>query len=327
MTSSQPLLFVRFPRVNFPNRAGRRFLFAVGVALLAAGTSAGRLVESEPSGSPGRYQLGDDELQVDEVFQSHLPSTLSKYALRFSLHPHLGDWQKKDRMRVTTAFRYGLTEKCEVSIGSRLYFSHGNGDIRAFDKYGAANLKAGARFDLGEALLRGWETGAGFDYEFPTGRPPAEVTDGLRHFRPYVTFSHRCETRPNLRVFVGFRLDEVEQTDVPGTYAKNSFQESSTGITGGWVVDRDRWHYTFEASWDTNRLVGQGSEDIYSLRPGVLYEVPARGKALVRSNWLVGVSVNSTFGPGGSSQGASFKIRYSSDIRNRFRRHGDGARR
>ena len=85
---------------------------------------------------------------------------------------------------------------------------------------------------MGQPLLPGWETGAGFDYELPTGHPPSEVTDGLRHFRPYVTFSHRLERRRNLRIFLGFRLDEVEQTDIRGTFGKNSFQESSTGVTG-----------------------------------------------------------------------------------------------
>jgi hypothetical protein len=286
----------------------------LGLVSCALAASAGMAAPVEPD-----QLVSADEIQVDEVFQSHLPGTLQKYALRFSAHPHLGDWQNKDRMRVTTAFRYGWSERCELSLGSRLYFSHGNGNIRAFEKYGAASLKVGARFDLGQPLLAGWETGAGFDYEFPTGHPPSEVTDGLRHFRPYVTFSHRFEQRRNLRVFLGFRLDEVEQTDIPGQFAKNSFRESSSGITGGMVLDRDRWHYTFEASWDTNRFIGQGSEDIYSFRPGVLYEVPVRGKPYIRSNWLVGLSVNSTYGPGGWSQGASFKLRFSSDIKNRFR--------
>ncbi|HWA29379.1 MAG TPA: hypothetical protein VG734_27260 [Lacunisphaera sp.] len=306
---------------NLPGGGG---FFLLLFVLFIANSGWGELIEADQplvgGRFQGRYRPGEDEIQVDEVFQSHLPGTLAKYALRLSLHPHLGDWEKKEYMRVTSALRYGLTEKCELTLGSRLWFSHGHGELRAFDHYGAASLKVGARFDLGQAWP-GLETGAGFDYEFPTDHPPAQVTDGLRHFRPYVTFSHRFESRPNLRVFVGFRLDEVEPTDVPGEFGKNSFQESSTGITGGWVLDRDRWHYTFEASWDTNRFVGQGSEDIYSLRPGVLYEVPVRGKSWVRSNWLVGVAVNSTFGPGGSSQGASFKIRYSSDLKNGLRRH------
>jgi len=314
----------RFPaaRLSRGRPAGFRvgeFLLVLFLPWLGGANLGANMVEAEPVGLAGEYRPGDDEIQVDEVFQSHLPGTLSKYALRLSLHPHLGDWQKKDNMRVTTALRYGLTENCELILGSRLYFSHGNGELRAFDRYGAASLKFGARFDLGQSILPGCETGAGFEYETPVDHPAAEVTDGLRHFKPYVTVSHRFSSRPNLRVFLGLRLDEVEQTSIPGEYAKNSFQESSTGVTGGWVVDRDRWHYTFEASWDTNRFVGHGSDDIYSIRPGVLYEIPARGKFYVRSNWLVGISVNSTFGPGGSSQGASFKVRYSSDLKNRYR--------
>src|SRR4051812_32592008 len=152
---------------------GPRLMLALGLASFGAGHGVAAMAETEnPWGGSGP-PLGDDQLLIDEVFQSHLPATLEKDALRLSVNPHLGDWQDKDYMRVTAALRYGLTAKCEVSIGSDLYFSHGNGDIPVFDKYGAANARVGARFDLGQLLLPGWETGAGFDYQFPTDHPPS----------------------------------------------------------------------------------------------------------------------------------------------------------
>jgi hypothetical protein len=301
----------------------RRGWFALGIALAAAGSGAAAPVENAGAGSSSATlnKLGDDELLVEEVFQSHLPTTLQKYALRLSVHPHLGDWQKKDHMRMSTTLRYGLTENCEISAASNLYFSHGHGDIRAFDSYGAANLKLGAKLNLGQFIFSGWETAAGFEYDFPTGHPAPELTDGLRHFRPYVTLSHRLESHPDLRIFVGFRLDGVTKTSLPGEFGKNAFQETSTGITGGMVIDRDRWHYTFEASYDTTRLIIDHGEDIFSFRPGVLWEIPARGHSQFRSNWMIGVALNNTYGPGGSSLGASFKLRYSSDLKQQLRRH------
>lgn len=304
-------------------RVVRAGWFAVGVVLAVAGSSGATLEETEGTDARSytRSRLGADEFLSDEVFHSHLPTTLEKNRLRLSVNPRLGDWERKDHMRLTTRLRYGLTDTCEISASSNLYFSHGNGAVPAFENHGAANLRLGAKFDLGQPLFPGWETAAGAEYEFPTGRPPVELTDGLRHFRPYVTFSRRLESRPSVRLFVGFRCDVVRRTSVPGEIGDNAFHESSTGITGGWVLDRDRWHYTFEASYDTNRLIGHGSEDIFSIRPGVLWEIPPRGDTQVRSNWMVGVSVNSTFGPGGCSVGASFKLRYSSDLKNRFRRY------
>ena len=200
-------------------------------------------------------------------------------------------------------------------ISGKLELTHG--DIRAFDNYGAANLKLGGKYNLGQRLFAGWETGVGLDYEFPTGQPPAELTDGLRHLRSYITFSHRLESHPDLRIFVGLRGDKIAHTSVPGTFGKNSFQESSTGITGGWVIDHANWHYTFEASCDTTRLIGNSEEDIFTIRPGVLWEIPTRRNRQIMSHWMVGVALNHTYGPGGNSLGASFKLRYSRDLKYR----------
>lgn len=298
------------------SRAGLMLLGLV----LALGARAAPVTTETGSVAASRPAWGDDELLLEEVFQSHLPATLRKSGLRLSVHPHLGDWQKKERMRVTTRLRYGLTENCEISAGSNLYFSHGHGAVRAFDDYGAANLKLGVKFDLGQRLFRGWEHGAGVDYEFPTGHPPAELTDGLRHLRPYVTFSHRLTSRPRVRIFVGLRGDHVTTTTVVGQSGKNAFRESSAGITGGWVIDRDNWHYTLEASYDTTRLTGDTDVDITSLRPGVIWEIPSRRDRRQPSRWTAGVALNATNGPGGTSLGASFKLRYNRDLKIRVPR-------
>ena len=297
-------------------------MLALGFALSGAGSGAAAPLVDDSAGTRPvtLYNLGDDELLIDEIFSSHLPTTLHKYGLRFSVNPNLGDWQRKDYMRLNTVLRYGLTDNCEISAGSVLFFSHGHGDVRAFDSYGAADLKLGAKLNLGQPLFPGWDTAAGFEYEFPTGHPSPELTDGLRHFDPYVTFSHRIEAHENLRIFWGLHLDQVTRTSLPGEFAKNALRDGSVGITGGWVLDRNRWHYTFEASFDTSRMIGHTALDAVMIRPGVLWEIPTRGNSRYRSNWLVGVAVNDTYGPGGNSLGASFKLRYSSDLKSRLRR-------
>lgn len=299
--------------------------FALVLGLVVTGSGTAATIEDENVPFPGMRHatlpiLGDDELLIEEVFQSHLPTTLEKGTLRFSLHPHLGDYTRKDNMRLSTSLRYGLTENCEISLGSKLFFSHGNGEVRSFEDYGASNLRLGTKYDLGEVLFRGCITAIGVDYEFPVGRPPVELTDGLRHLRPYVTFSHRLESHPDVRIFLGFRFDAVTHTDLQGELGKNAFNSSSTGITGGLVIDRHAWHYTFEASVDTTRVLGRGKEDVFTFRPGILYEIPNRRHPERRSLWMVGVAVKSEYGPGGTSLGASFKLRYSRDIKNRHLR-------
>jgi hypothetical protein len=295
------------------------FRIALLVLLLAAGPAGAAPLASGPRGGEPPA-LGDDELVLDDVFQSHLPTTLKKYGLRLSVHPRLGDWQNNNHLRLSTVLRYGLTDHCELSAGSNLYFSHGHGDIRAFEDYGAADFRLGAKFDLGQFLFRGWDTGAGLEYEFPFHHPPAELTDGLRHSRPYVTFSHRLKAHPNLRVFVGLHGDIITRTTLPGTFGKNAFHESSSGITGGWVVDRSNLHYTFEASIDTTRVFARTEEDLYTIRPGVIWEIPTRRDPQLMSHWLVGVALNDTFGPGGNSVGASFRLRYSQELKRKSQR-------
>ncbi|MDP2138588.1 MAG: hypothetical protein Q8J74_12135, partial [Candidatus Didemnitutus sp.] len=313
MTISSGTLITACARLYYNSRPAKSRLLALGLALLAAGSGAAAAMGNPiPPGTAAVVKpaadliaLGDDELILEEVFTSHLPTTLKKFSFRLSMHPHLGDWQKKDHLRLSTSLRYGLTENCEISASSKLYFSHGHGDIHAFDNYGAANLRLGVKLNLERLLFSNWETGVGISYEFPTDRPPAELTDGLRHLRPYVTFSRRLESRPAMRIFVGFRLDAVTKTSLPGEFGKNAFRESSTGITGGWVIDHGNLHYTFEASFDTTRLISRTGKDVYTIRPGVLWEIPTRRDPQIRSNWMIGFALTDTFGPGGNSVGAS----------------------
>lgn len=328
MTTSTGSLITVCACLCYGSRQVKSHLIALGLALLVAGSGMAAAIGNPIPPNTGAtvkpaadlIALGDDELIIEEVFTSHLPATLQKYRFRLSVNPHLGDWQRKEHMRLTTSLRYGLTKNCEISVSSNLYFSHGHGEIRGFDNYGAANLRLGAKLNLGQPLFSGWDTGVGINYEFPVGRPPAELTDGLRHLRPYVTFSHRLESRPAVRIFVGFRLDAVTTTSLPGEFGKNAFRESSTGITGGWVIDLGNLHYTFEASFDSTRLLSRTEEDIYTIRPGVLWEIPTRRDPQVKSHWMVGVALTDTFGPGGNSLGASFKLRYSRDLKRQSHR-------
>ncbi len=307
-------------------RHGRRAkggIVALGIALLAAGgaraapdenpAASGAEVAARPAAD--LTALGDDELVIREVFQSHLPATLKAYALRLWVHPHLGDFDRRDYMRLYTGIRYGLTGSCEISLSSDLYFSHGLRDVPFFDRYGAANLQLGTKINLGQPLIAGWDTAVGVDYQFPTGRPPAQLTDGFRHLTPYITLSHRLPSHRGLRVFWGLRLDEVTRTTVPGEFGRNDLRDSSMGATGGFVIDRRNWHYTFETSVASTRLIGHTDRDVFMIRPGVIWEILSHRKLRTRSNWVVGAAVSSTTGPGGTSLGGSLKLRYNLDLK------------
>jgi hypothetical protein len=308
------------PRDRQWRRLTGAWLIVAGLApVTVAGLPAGE-IRRDDAGTAAPVALtpqvlGDDELVIREIFQSHLPTTLKRKVLRLGVHPHLGDLGSREHLRVTSRMRYGYTENLEVSASFDGYVSHGRGAVAAFDRSGIASLQLGAKGNLGQTLLRGWDTAIGFDYEFPTGRPPAEMTDGLRHFAPYVTFSRRLEFRRGLRVFWGLRLDAVDDTGVPGTFRRNALRDSSTGVTAGFVIDRRNWHYTLEASVDSTRLLGGPGADVFMVRPGVIWEILSRRHPDTRSNWVVGAAVTGRSGPDGTSLGASLKLRYNFDLK------------
>ena len=85
-------------------------IFLLGLAGFPTGHGAEAPVGSvaEPVVGTGIFpatagsSFGDDELLIPEIFQSHLPTTLGKYALRLWLNPHLGDLRNRDHLRLTT---------------------------------------------------------------------------------------------------------------------------------------------------------------------------------------------------------------------------------
>jgi hypothetical protein len=220
--------------------------------------------------------------------------------------------------------RYGATQRLEVSAGADFYFSHGAGDISFFDESGIYAVQFGAKFNARRDLLSGWESGIGFDVDIPVGTPPQELTDGLKHFTPYVTFSRRLPSRPNMRVFWGAGLDLVERTSFPGVLRENQLDDDSVSLTAGFVIDRNMMHYTFEAKVATTRMIGDTEEDLLILRPGFIWEVPKYRDRTRRSGWMIGLGGRVTIGPDGTDVGASGKLRYNFDLKRLFRR-GDNS--
>ncbi len=292
-------------------------VFGLGPAMADAATVVSQTADSAKESQLAPDQSGDDELRIREVFSSHLPDTLRENALRMWIHPHLGDFVEEDYLRISTGVRYGVTPRWEVAASTDLYFSHGFGDVGFFEKYGVANIQPSTKLNLGRPLP-GWDTAVGADFAFPLGRPPPEITDGLRHYSPWVSFSHRLESRPSVRIFWSLGADFIQKTSLLGTYGRNQFLDHSTHVNAGFVVDRQRMHYTFETTLTTNRGFNSSPQDVLSLRPGFIWEVPPRNDPKGKSHWIVGTGLNVSFGPNGTSLGGSLKLRYNLDLKSLF---------
>lgn len=284
------------------------FLFLPAAALLA-----------DP-GAPASSAISDDELRIKGVFESSLPGTERKNALKLTFHPRVGDLSRYDHLRLPLGLRYGLTVNWEVTGEIEGYFSHGLGDRPFFEDAGLLQWSLGTKYNWGTSLWPGWEIATGIEYWQPMGSPPVEITDGLEHFTPFVTFAHRLENYPNVRVFWGLSADIVNETGIAGRLKDNQLGADSQRLSGGFVWDRGNFSYTLEGSVASTRLMGDVDRDVYALQPAVIWRVPQRFTPGSRGQWLLGVGLRSSYGPDGFDYGGSAKVRVNFDFKSWWRR-------
>lgn len=290
-------------------------LFATAALALAAARLCAQTSDAVP-GPAGQSKLSDDQLRIRGVFNTALPGTEKKNSLRFIFHPHFGDFTRKDYLRIPVGLRYGLTDNWEVTGEVEGYVSHGFGDVPAGEEFGFSNIHFGTKYHLKEQVLGGWDSAVGFDYVQPVGHPPMEVTDGLTHMVPFMSFSRRLERDPRWRVFWGFGADLINKTDVAGELEKNQLGDDSVNVTGGVVWDRNRWHYTLEGQVATSAGIGAPNNGtVFTLRPGVVWDVPDKYMSWIGGHWVVGVALRASQGPDGTDFGAGAKIRVDFDFK------------
>lgn len=268
---------------------------------------------------PPEQKVSDDELRIQGVFNSALPGVEKKNRLKLIVHPHFGDFHRKDYLRMPVGLRYGLTQNWEITGEVETYFSHGFGDEKFFDRSGFASYHFGTKYRIGTDFWPGWDTGVGMDYITPNGNPPPDVTDGLRHFSYFVTFSRYLETRKDIRIFWGVSTDNVSESGLPVTLDDNELGDDSISLNGGIVWTRGKVVYTFETTYATTRLTGDNERDVITFRPGIVWPLPRRYTFNSKGQWLAGLAPRVSYGPDGVDVGVSAKLRVSFDFKSWWR--------
>jgi hypothetical protein len=296
----------------------KRFLLALAVlatAPLHADETSGT-APAAPASAPSK--LSDDQLRIQGVFNTALPGTEKKNSLRFLFHPHFGDFTSSDYLRIPVGLRYGLTSNWEITGEIEGYVSHGFGSVAAFSDAGFADVHFGTKYHLKNLVFNTWDAAVGFDYLQPINHPPADVTDGLQHMAPYMTFSRRLEMDPHWRVFWGFGYDHVTTTSVAGELEKNQLGDDNVSVSGGIVWDRNRWHYTLEttvATSVTSTADGENEGTSIIMRPGAVYEIPTKYTRWIGGRWVVGGALRFSEGPDGFDFGGGVKVRVDFDLK------------
>jgi hypothetical protein len=301
-------------------RYGHALLFALSLGLLVGALEAAPTGAASTDGSAPR---SDSVLKMSGVFTANLPNTERRNALRFTFNPRFGDLSKYDHLRFPVGLRYGLTERWEIVGDVTGYVSHGLSGTAVGTELGLAEVHVGTKYNLGERILAGWDTGIGIDYFGALGNPPSELIDGLEHVMPFMTFSRSLADLPGVRVFWSVGGDIVSLSHADGTLKENQLTDDAFLGSAGLVWDLGTLHATFQTDFGTTRAFGGASNDSISFRPGLLWELPTRWTP-TQGRWFIGTGLRTTLGPDGTSSSLSVKVRVDSNLKHWWRRHFDG---
>lgn len=263
----------------------------------------------------------DTDVELRGIFEGVLPRTEKKNGLSLLLHPHFGDFHRKDYLRTPVGIRYGLTDRWDIATEIEGYFSHGLGEVAAFEQLGISEIQLTTKYRARWSPLLDWQMASQLRYTHPLDHPPIKLIDGLEHIMPTVTFARTLARWPGSEVFFGTGMDLVSRTDIDGTLDDNHFGDSANSFTGGMVWQRGQRAYTFETTYATTALLGPGeTQHRIQLRPGVIFRIPDRFTFSSRGDWRMGIAAKITYGPDGPEWGVAVKFRGEFDLKRLLRR-------
>lgn len=297
------------PRLGLPATHMKTTLVGLCTLLLLA-TGMTKAAET-----PETQKASDDDLRIRGVFNSALPRTEKKHALRFIVHPHMGDLTRRDEIRTALGFRYGVTTHWEATVETDAYFSHGLKAKSFFQDSGFSTIYLGTKYQLGKFLGNSWDTAIGLDWQKPIGSPPPDVTDGLRHIRPFISTSHQLASAPAWRIFGGFGFDDVKLITTRRALEKNELGDNTVDFSGGALYERGSLTYALETTYFTTRITGTGNHDVFAIRPSILWVLPEKITHSPSGKWILGLGLRLTHGPDGNDIGVNAKLRLNFDFK------------
>ncbi len=245
--------------------------------------------------------------RIGGLFDIELPRLDPPGTYKLIFHPHFGDLIHRGYIRTDVGLRWALNDRFGIDTGIDTYATHG---LRSTHHgYGIGQLRGGIKYVFKEWPKREYQTSIGFSTLIPVDHPPVEMTDGLRHFTPNIAIQYRPPSHPRWTTFVNTSTDFVETTNVAGTFGLNTPRDDSLSFTTGAIYDMGQLKWTFQASYTTTAIVGDRTQNFYSVRPSVLWYVPKKYIFTKKTQWIVGLGVNGTWGPDGFHLSTSTRVR------------------
>lgn len=280
------------------------------LALLLAARLTG---QTQPASPAGNLQAAPEAPPptpsgIRGLFDWDLPTIDPSGTMKLILHPHLGDFVRRDYMRVESGVKWAVNDKLEIRAEATVFFTHGLGGS-SDDGYGIGEARLGSKY-----ILRGWptpnfETSLFMNMEIPTGSPPVNLTDGLNHYAPGFLSQHKSTRWPKLTTFSGAGLDLVSNSGIAGTPIRNQPLDDSVNITAGAIYDLGQVKWTLSATYATTAGLGDTTEHFYYLRPSLLWYVPKKYTFNSQTQWILGLGLRASYGPDGTELSLSNRVR------------------
>lgn len=248
--------------------------------------------------------------RIRGVFDFDLPNIDPPGTVKLIFHPHLGDFIRRDYLRLDSGFRWALTDHFEISPGAALYFAHGLGGTND-DGYGVGAVRLGSKYILRQWPDADFETSMFLNVEVPLAGAPVDMTDGLNHTTPGFLVQHRSARNAKITTFAGAGLDLVSDSRAVGTRVSNMPRDDSMNFTAGAIYDLGQIKWTLSATYATTVGLGETTEHFYYLRPSVLWYLPTK-YTFSKTRWIVGLGVRASWGPDGTE--FSFPTRLRAEI-------------
>lgn len=229
----------------------------------------------------------------------------------FSLHvnPRFGDLLHRHYLRVPVGVTWAVDDRLGFNVEASTYGTHGLKGGAADHIYGIGQLHGGVKYLFPNWPRADYKTSVGFNADYPVGSPPADLTDGRNHYIPYTVIEHRLPDHPKVTLFGGLSADFVTDSFVHGSVGANTPLSDSLSLTTGGIYDLGQVKWTLESTYTTTALIGRDAQNIFTVRPSLLWFVPKKITFHSKTQWIVGLGARATWGPDGFEFSTGTRVR------------------
>jgi hypothetical protein len=179
-------------------------------------------------------RIDDNTLGVRQVFDTVVPGGIGDKNLVLDVEPKLGDFVRKQYVRVPFELRYGLPFAWEVYGGLTPVFPN---PLKAGEdhRWSPGLGKLGLRRDFNSEAFFFEKVVVGFETLSPLGEPPVALIDHYVHLRPYVTGLRSLESSlPHTTLLLSLLYDQAvscpQRSGVPAGVIKTEMTEIAPGL-------------------------------------------------------------------------------------------------